>query len=103
MKTMALRLEDDLHAQLSVLATLSGGSITEIIRNAIDAYLASKRSDPALAAQAESVLAEIDAAAKTRRDAIANLFAAGEDTKGETPHLTSVGETPKRGGRKSGT
>jgi predicted transcriptional regulator len=101
---MALRLEDDLHAQLSVLATLSDTSIAELIRRAIDAYLESKRSDPALAAQAESVLADIDQAAKTRRDAIAGLFATRDESSDEQPKLAPVPDTSKRGSsRKGGT
>jgi predicted transcriptional regulator len=98
---MALRLDDELHAQLTVLAQLSGGSLIEIIRNAIDAYLEARRNDPALAAQADSVLADIDAAARTRRDAIANLFAKADGTK--APQLTSVGDEPARRGSRKGS
>ena len=32
MKTLAIRLDDELHAQLSVLAQLSGTSLTDEIR-----------------------------------------------------------------------
>lgn len=78
MKTLAIRLDDDVHAQLSVVAQLRDSNITEVIRTAIEAYIESARSDPSLVAQADEVLAEIDAAASKRRDAIGALFQTGE-------------------------
>jgi hypothetical protein len=74
MKTLAIRLEEDVHAQLSVIAQLQGITITEAIRTAIESYLEAKRSDPELTAQADEVLAGIDREAATRREAIATLF-----------------------------
>lgn len=52
MKTMAIRLEDDLHAQLNVIATLEGETITDIIRASIIAYIESRKD--ALASKAEA-------------------------------------------------
>lgn len=74
MKTLAIRLDDEMHEQLSILSQLEGTSITEIIRTSIESYLDAKRNDPALAAQADEALAEIDAAATRRREAIGALF-----------------------------
>lgn len=74
MKTLAIRLEDDLHARLTMLAKLSGVSVTDAIRTAIEAHVARLASDGDLSARAEAVLAEIDREAAERRDAIAALF-----------------------------
>lgn len=82
MKTMAIRLDDDLHAQLQVIAQLEQTTITDIIRTAIENHMEAKRNDPALAAQAEGVLAEIDDAAAKRRDAIGALFQANPKATG---------------------
>lgn len=76
MKTLAIRLDDDMHAQLSILAQLKGTNITDLIRTAIDEHLLASRNDPTLAAQADEVLAEIDAEASKRREAIGALFEA---------------------------
>jgi len=92
-KTMALRLEDDLHAQLAVLAQLSGVTITEVLRSAIETWVDEKRRDPALVEQADSVIAEIDSAAQSRRDAIASLFA-GETAPEPTPSKGRRGRPP---------
>ena len=82
MKTLAIRLEDAQHAQLSVIAQLDGTTVTDFIRSAIDAHLEAKRSQPELAAKAEQVLADIDAEAENRRSAIATLFdSTGDDDK----------------------
>ena len=75
MKSMAIRIEDDLHTQLTVLAQLENTSITDLIRAAIEAHLEAKRHDPNLSAQADTVLADIDREATLRRDAISTLFA----------------------------
>lgn len=75
MKSMAIRIEDDLHTQLTVLAQLESTSITDVIRAAIEAHLEAKRHDPNLSAQADTVLADMDREASLRRDAISTLFA----------------------------
>ena len=96
MKTLAIRLEDEQHAQLSVLAQLEGTTVTDFIRSAIDAHLLTKRSQPEIAAKAEQVLAEIDAEAANRRTAIATLFASSEGDQGDG----AAAPTSGRGRRK---
>jgi hypothetical protein len=74
MKTLAIRLEDEQHARLTILAKLSEVSLTDAIREAIDAYLAKLSADPELSAKAEAFTAAIDREAAEQRDAIAALF-----------------------------
>ena len=74
MKTLAIRLDDDLHAQLSVVAQLRDSSITDEIRTAIEAHLAASQHDEALSARAQAVLDDIERDAKARQAAIATLF-----------------------------
>lgn len=74
MKTLAIRLDDDLHAQLSVLAQLAGVTVTDAIRQAIEAHVTSLRSNPELSTRAEAVLADIERDATERKQAIAKLF-----------------------------
>lgn len=87
MKTLAIRLDDDLHAQLSLLAKLSGVSVTDAIRTAIETHVELLAADSELSAKAEAVLADIDREATERRAAIASLFGnessskAGESTR----------------------
>ena len=80
MKTLAIRLEDDTHAQLSMLAQLEELTVTDAIRQAIDSYIDAKRSQPELTARAEAVLADIDRDAASRREAIASLFTGDRPT-----------------------
>ena len=91
MKTMAIRLDDELHAQLTVLAQLENTSITELIRTAIEANLEAKRHDPRLSAQAEAVLADIDREASKRRDAISTLFSSPDDASAKPALRISAG------------
>lgn len=74
MKTLAIRLEDEQHARLSILAKLSGESLTDTIRDAIESRIESLASDPEIAAKAEALTAEIEREAAEQRDAIATLF-----------------------------
>lgn len=74
MKTLAIRLEDDLHAQLSGLAQLSGSTITDIIRGAIEAYIESQADNPELTAKAQAAIDAIEREAEAKRAAIATMF-----------------------------
>ena len=74
MKTLAIRLEDDLHAQLSVLAQLRQSTITDEIRTGIENHLEASKSDPELKNRAQAVLDDIEREAKAREAAIATLF-----------------------------
>lgn len=76
MKTLAIRLEDEQHARLAILARLSEQSVTDVIRVAIDSRLDALSADPAIAAKAASLTETIDREAAEQRDAIAALFGA---------------------------
>ena len=87
MKTLAIRLEEDLHAQLSVLAQLRDSTITDEIRAAIEGHLEASKHDPALNNRAQAVLDTIEREAEGRRAAIATLFST-------TPEQTSDAGKP---------
>lgn len=74
MKTLAIRLEDEQHARLAILAKLSEQSVTDVIRTAIDARLTAMAADPEISAKAESLTTAIDREAAEQREAIAALF-----------------------------
>ena len=74
MKTMAIRLEDETAALLSVVAQLEGTSIIAVIREAIDAHLAHKASAGELADRAKAALDDIDRDASQRKAAIESMI-----------------------------
>lgn len=74
MKTLAIRLEDEQHARLSILAKLSDQSVTDVIRQAIDERLTHLAADPEVSAKAEALTAQIEKDAAEQRAAIADLF-----------------------------
>jgi predicted transcriptional regulator len=74
MKTLAIRLEDEQHARLSILARLSDQSVTDVIRVAIDERLTHLAADPEVSAKAEALTAQIEKDAAEQRAAIADLF-----------------------------
>jgi hypothetical protein len=74
-KTLAIRLDDDVHAQLQVIARLRKTSIAAEIQQAIEAHLNAIKADPDLSALAQAVLDDIEREAEARQKAIAELFA----------------------------
>lgn len=73
-KTLAIRLEPDMHAQLSLVAQLRGSTITDEIRRAIEAHIASATADPDFTARATGALEDIEREVEARRAAIASLL-----------------------------
>jgi len=93
MKTLAIRLEDDQHARLTILAKLSGVSVTDAIRSAIETHIATLAADTDISARAETVLADIEREASEQRDAIAALFGAGSEAKPTAATATGRGSS----------
>ncbi|MEE2032981.1 hypothetical protein Q8814_12790 [Rhodococcus sp. CC-R104] len=81
-KTLAIRLEPEMHAQLSLIAQLRGSTITDEFRAALVAHIEAAKSAPELANKADTALADIEREAAVRREAIASLFAADAVSKG---------------------
>jgi hypothetical protein len=73
-KTLGIKLPDELHAQLVLIATLEKLSLTDAIRQAIDYYIDRKRGDGDLAARAAEAAEEIEREAAMRREALNALF-----------------------------
>jgi hypothetical protein len=94
-KTLAIRLDQTQHAQLTVLAQLEGVTVTDAIRQAIETHIETKRLNPLLSERAEAALANIDQEVADRRAAIAGLF-------GETPSPTGAEPTADRPTGRSG-
>ena len=85
MKTMAIRAEDELHAQFVILAQLDGIPLTEELHQALEAHVVRRRSEPGFAEKAQAVLQEIDQEAAARRGAIQALFADEGASEPEAP------------------
>jgi hypothetical protein len=88
-KTLGIRLPDELHAQFALVAQLDGLSLTDAIRRAVEFYVASKQGEADFAARAQAALEEIEREATARREAITALFgqnapAAGGDESAKT-------------------
>lgn len=73
-RTIAIRVEPELHEQLTLLARLASRTLADEIREAIDTHIDRKRGEVDLTKQAEQALAEIDKAADERRKAIKSLL-----------------------------
>ena len=74
MRTLAIKLEEELHAQLGMIAKLEGLTLTDALRQAIDQWIDERRNNPELQARAAATLADIDREAATRRGAIEALL-----------------------------
>jgi predicted DNA-binding protein len=94
-KTLAIRLEPDQHAQLSLIAQLRGNTITDEIRQALEAHIASIKDNPDLAGKASGALEDIEREAAARREAIATLFGTTETPEAEATGSRRSGQRGK--------
>ncbi len=84
-KTLAIRLENDIHLQLTLIAQLKNSTITEEIRQALAAHVAQAKANGDLVAQAEAAMAEIEREAAERRNVLSQLFAGATDDSKPRP------------------
>ncbi|MCA9335542.1 type II toxin-antitoxin system VapB family antitoxin [Candidatus Saccharibacteria bacterium] len=73
-KTLAIRLDGDLHNRLTILAKLTGISITDAIRTAIEKEVEAMAANPETAAKASEFQDAIARQADEQRAAIEALF-----------------------------
>ena len=102
-KTLAIRLEPDLHAELTLIAQLREQTITDEIREAIETHIVRIKSDPAWANKADDVLVEIERQAAKQRDAFARLFGTADQPDEPAPTAdvadSQTSSEPASGGR----
>lgn len=79
-KTLGIRLPDELHAQFALVAQLDGLSLTDAIRKAVEFYVEAKRSESNFSERASAALEEIEREANSRRAAIEALFGQAGET-----------------------
>jgi hypothetical protein len=102
-KTLGIRLKPDVHAQLSFIAQLRDGTITDEIQIAITEHIARSKDDPDLRSRADAARAEIEREAAARQQAIATLFATTEtppaapDAEAEPTERSRPRRNPKGG------
>jgi predicted DNA-binding protein len=85
LRTLAVRITEDLRAQLDVIAQLTGRSATEEIRLALEHWIEKMKTDPEVLTKAEKVRADIEREAQTRQKAIAAIFSGDGTQKGKSP------------------
>lgn len=99
-KTLGIKLPDELHAQFALVAQLDDLSLTDAMVRAVRLYVETKQSAPDFAARAQAALEAIEREAAARRGAIQALFgqppAAAQPSAGE-----SKATSRKRGGEQS--
>lgn len=87
-KTLAVRLDQDLYSQLSLIAQLRGNTIVDEIRQAVAAHITALKAHPTVIARADDAIREIEAEAAERRQTLATLL--GDDA------ITKTGRTRAR-------
>ncbi|MCA1601180.1 MAG: hypothetical protein LC776_05910 [Acidobacteria bacterium] len=95
-KTLGIRLPDELHTQFVLVAQLDGLSLTDAIRKAVELYVQSKRSEGDFAERATAALEEIEREAASRRSAIEGLFGQSAAQAAEGADADEGGNTTAR-------
>ena len=102
LRTLAVRITEDLRAQLDVVAQITGRSTTEEIRVALEHWVEKTKSDPAILQRAAAIRADIEREAQTRRNAISAIFGAeGTAEEEKTEESTPAGRPTARRGKTS--
>jgi len=101
LRTLAVRITEDLRAQLDVVAQITGRSTTEEIRVALEHWVEKTKSDPAILQKAAAIRADIEREAQTRRNAISAIFGAEGTTEEKAEESTSAGRPATRRGKTS--
>src|SRR5579863_9560625 len=60
-RTIALRVSPDYHAQLALVAQVDEITLTDLMQRALDAYIAERRAAPDFQAKAQAALADAEA------------------------------------------
>ncbi|GAB3990716.1 hypothetical protein [Nocardioides marmoraquaticus] len=94
LKTIAVRVEEGLHAQLQFIAQLTGNSLTDEVRAGIEQRIASAQEDPAIIAKAQEARERIERQAALRSAAIAG-FIGLTATEEQAPSTTKVRRSPR--------
>lgn len=97
LRTLAVRISEDLRAQLDVVAQITGRSTTEEIRLALEHWIEKTKSDPATLQKAAAVRAEIERNAQTQRNAIASIFGGDGATTDEAKESAPSRPATRRG------
>src|SRR3954465_10125715 len=84
LRTLAVRITEDLRAQLDIIAQLTGRSTTEEIRLALEHWIEKTKSDPVILKKAGAVRPESERKAQTERAAIAAIFGSTSDKPTES-------------------
>jgi predicted DNA-binding protein len=101
LRTLAVRITEDLRAQLDIIAQLTGRSATEEIRLALEHWIEKTKSDPVILEKAAAVRADIERDAQTRRNAIAAIFG-GDDTNTDESEASASSRPATRRGKPAG-
>ena len=101
-KTLAIRMDDDTHAQLTVLAQLQDIPVSDALKVAVDDYIESRKGQSQFAEQADAALANIEREAATRRDAITSLFGKDKAVSGAGKSVDDAGSASTRRSRDKG-
>ncbi|MGW5139300.1 hypothetical protein ACWEPH_09515 [Nocardia beijingensis] len=103
-KTMAIRVDPEIHAELSLVAQLRGNTLADEHLQAVLNHIERAREETDLAERAEQAIQEIEREAAIKRDAINRLRkrstaapATGADQDGSTEPSAS----PQKRGRRS--
>lgn len=73
-KTLGVRLPDDLHTQFALVAQVEGLSLTDAIRRAVELYVEARRGEANFTERASAALDELERETASRRAVIQGLF-----------------------------
>ncbi|HEX9776012.1 MAG TPA: hypothetical protein VGB83_10595 [Actinomycetota bacterium] len=80
MRTIAIKVPEGVHATLTLLAKIGKRPLVEELRQAVDAHIERRSAEVDIKDEASKVLAQIDADAASKREAIQALLGPKPET-----------------------
>lgn len=80
MKTLAIKLDDELHAQLTMLGQVLNTPVTTLMLEAVKQHVIALCKSDEVSGKAQAMLDTVEAEAESRRQALTKLFPGGKPT-----------------------
>jgi hypothetical protein len=102
-RTLAVRVTPDFHAQLTMVAQVDEVSLTDLMMKALETHMAARREAPDFKAKVQKALSEAEAQmARTRAMLLGTLPEGTSPSGADIPTADAADATASRGRRRGG-
>ena len=101
-RTLAVRVSPDFHAQLTMVAQVDEITLTDLMMKALENHMALRREAPDFKAKVQKALEEAEAQMARTRAMLLGTLPEGEAPSGAGPDAPATGRSRRKGDEASG-